>query len=169
MTVTVMPQRTAVETGTFWPPVRVLPAPCLDPAFDEDLPIGFSTACPGQLPMPAAARRRDPSTPGRSSDQPTPAPAVNAGSLIAVRRFVDACVEVLNGFRPIAHLRPHTGPLDFGALVNHLTRRAQRLRMTAAADAAARIRLRRLRLCEPREGVVEAAVVLEHRGAPWAM
>jgi hypothetical protein len=144
--------------------------------------------------MPAIALRRirvrhPRGDPQPSAGSPAPAPAQTptaavGASVVAARRFVDACVEVLNGFRPVAHLRPHTSPIDFTTVVDHLTRRV-RMRMThggepagrprvitvrsADADESPRVRLRRLRLCEPRDGVVEAAAVLDHRGDSWAM
>jgi hypothetical protein len=39
------------------------------------------------------------------------------------QRYVRICLEVLNGFRPAAHLRTLTGPVEFGAVVNQLSRR----------------------------------------------
>jgi hypothetical protein len=39
------------------------------------------------------------------------------------QRYVRICLEVLNGFRSAAHLRTLTGPVEFGAVVNQLSRR----------------------------------------------
>ena len=132
----------------------------------------------------------------------------------ADQRFVELCVEILNGFRPVAHLRAFAAPLDYPLMANQLTRRAVRLglvppRGTArvrtlgghpaasplrtrpdapgragarpdtqpagpgtAARAAAhddRVAVLRLRVCMPRAGAVEVAVVLAAGGLTWAM
>ncbi len=107
--------------------------------------------------------------------QPCPAaaqPAASDDAQVAAHRFVDACAEVLNGYRPIAHLRPHTSPVDFAGVVDHLTRRAVRVRKAPGGSGhagRARVAVRRVRVCEPRAGVAEVAAVLDHRDGSWAM
>jgi hypothetical protein len=151
--------------------VEVRPAPVLDPAFDDSRG-NTAMRCPGQLPMPpeiwtgAVGSNRRRKAPGR------PVPPASGDAQVAAHRFVDACAEVLNGYRPIAHLRPHTSPVDFATLVDHLTRRAVRVHKApggAGRAGRAPVAVRRVRVCEPRAGVAEVAAVLDHRGGSWAM
>src|SRR5262249_48381115 len=113
---------------------------------------------------------------------PSPAAPPSPESRIAAQRFVGACLEALNGFRPVAHLRPLVAPLDFSSVTDQLTRRAVRVRMApprgqavvrAGRDGArqrqSQVALRRMRVCEPRPGVAEAAAVVAHGDASWAM
>jgi hypothetical protein len=83
---------------------------------------------------------------------------------------------VLGGFRPISHLRPLTCPIEFEAVAAQLARAAGGGRSAATRPAsgvvravADRTRLRHLRICEPRHGVVEAAAVLSQGERAWAM
>jgi hypothetical protein len=151
----------------------------------------------------------------------------------AAHRYVGLCLEVLEGFRPVGHLRRFTVPATFDSVAGQLARpvaraghqpssegtagrtdqafqpgravgapgrpgagTAARPGATAAgqprAGAAARpamgaagrpgagragltgtngdrIRLRRLRIAEPRDGAVEAVAVLNRAGRAWAL
>jgi Family of unknown function (DUF6459) len=96
----------------------------------------------------------------------------------AVHRFVRLCVEVLNGYRPAAHLRRFSLPAEAAGIVAQGLAAAQRVAsLRKAAQAAARRPLRRpspaavirLRLCEPRPGAVEAAVALVTGDRTWAL
>jgi hypothetical protein len=189
--------------------LRVRPAPPLDPPFDDERPTGVSAYCPGQLelhpPRPAIVVPDTPDPagpPGGSTSGSVGGPAGEAGR--AARSFVNVCVEVLNGFRPVTHLRPFVAPSSYTRMVDQLTRRAVRLRMAATTvpgqprpptpngssawaggpggrsgggsggrgsvgARGPRVALRRMHVCEPRAGAVEAAVVLSHGGATWAM
>jgi hypothetical protein len=99
---------------------------------------------------------------------PAAAPATPAAA--AAQRFVSVCVEVLNGFRPAAHLRPFAEPLGFSKIADQLVRRTVRVRMTKVAQSVTRIvRVRRFVVCEPRAGVAEVAVVLDDGQSSWAM
>src|SRR6266508_367681 len=153
--------------------VRVRPAPLIDPLFGEDPadPAGragpAATGCHGQLPMPGEIWTAP--VGGRSPARcPPEHPPASGDAQGAAHRFVEACAEVLNGYRPIAHLRPHTRPVDFAALVDHLTRRAVRVHK-AGRTGQARVAVRRVRVCEPRPGIAEVAAVLDHRDGSWAM
>ncbi len=99
---------------------------------------------------------------------------------LAVRRFVAVCVEVINGYRPAAHLRRLSRPGEAAGIVAQALaagRRAGELRKAVrtsrAADRHGRgpapVAVLRLRLCEPRPGVVEAAVLLVTGERTWAL
>jgi hypothetical protein len=134
--------------------VRVLPAPILDPPFDDEPDEGTHDA---YGPEPAAA--------GSGAPAPSSQPPGEAHRV--VRRYVDLCLEVLGGFRPLAHLRPLTEAARFDEVAGQLARLG-RLGGSAVTRpgtglvrvAADRPRLRQLRVCEVRDGVVEAAAVL---------
>jgi hypothetical protein len=172
----------------------VRPAPPLDPPFDdapqppngmELLPVDWSgadverrqiSALKRGLPRPGdqrgdATQLRDASQPG-SPTQPGGAvqpPVVAARA--ALQRYVGMCVEVLNGYRPTAHLRPITDLQRFNDVADQLVRRTVRVRMPPgqAARHGRLVRVRRMLVCEPLDGIAEAAVVLEQGDACWAM
>jgi hypothetical protein len=96
----------------------------------------------------------------------------------AVHRFVRLCVEVLNGYRPAAHLRRFSLPGDAAGVVAQGLAAAQRVAsLRKAAQTPGRRAPRRpspaavvrLRLCEPRPGAVEAAVALVTGERTWAL
>jgi hypothetical protein len=111
-------------------------------------------ARPGGLPRPLP--------PGAVA---TPAPGE---AELVVRRFAVACVEVLNGFRPLAHLRRVVEPRRFEPVATGLRGRCAPPGRPAG-DPAARIHIRRIRVCEPARGVAEASVVFGQDGLAWAM
>jgi hypothetical protein len=93
----------------------------------------------------------------------------SAEAKAAVRRFVGTCVEVLNGYRPAAHLRRLSQPREAATVVAQGlagARRVTEARQARTTGRAPRPRrpapaaVVRLRLCEPREGAVEAAAIL---------
>ena len=96
---------------------------------------------------------------------------------LAVRRFVRVCVEVLNGYRPAAHLRRFSAPQEAAGVVAQGVAGARRIaelrRSARAGDRPARrpgpVAVLNLRLCEPRPGAVEAAVLLVTGRRTWAM
>jgi hypothetical protein len=105
----------------------------------------------------------------------------SAEAKAAVRRFVGVSIEVLNGFRPAAHLRQLSRPGDAAGVVAQALAAAQRVaELRRAAGRPIRTTSRHgrrpdavavlgLRLCEPRAGAVEAAVVLVTAGRTWAL
>jgi hypothetical protein len=125
--------------------------------------------------MAAALRGDAPGPPAQ------PAPQVPAGASgdakLAVRRFVHLCVEVLNGYRPAAHLRRLALPKEAAGVVAQAvagTSRAAELRREMRPGQRRDRRpgpvgVLRLRLCEPRPGAVEAAVLLVTNERTWAM
>jgi hypothetical protein len=96
---------------------------------------------------------------------------------LAVRRFVHMCVEVLNGYRPPAHLRRLTLPKQAADVVAQATAGTSRVaQMRRPLRSPGRrthqpgpVAVIRLRLCEPRPGAVEAAVLLVTGERTWAM
>ncbi|MFJ1539081.1 Rv3235 family protein [Micromonospora chalcea] len=208
------------------PPVRLRPAPPLDPpCTDEDT----VWSPPGQLALDLAdPRRRDPARPaGRAPDPPpawprwssslaalappspgpaapapasgtpgpmraTPAPggstagyggqAFDSGTPTsalasatpegarAAHRFVRTFLEIVNGFRPPGQLRPLCLPEAAGPVAAELTRAARRVTPVRRRTARPALLLRRLRVCEPRAGAVEAtAVFVGAGGTSWAV
>jgi hypothetical protein len=96
---------------------------------------------------------------------------------LAVRRFVSMCVEVLNGYRPAAHLRRLALPTEAARVVAQGLAGSQRvaeLRRNARGPQRHRrqpgpVAVLKARLCEPRPGAVEAAVLLVTGERTWAM
>jgi hypothetical protein len=120
--------------------------------------------------------------PWRGPAAPPPMPGTTAGASgdakLAVRRFVHMCVEVLNGYRPAAHLRRLALPKEAAGVVAQavagMGRVAELRRATRAAEhrrdrRPGPVGVIRLQLCEPRPGAVEAAVVLITGERTWAM
>ena len=96
---------------------------------------------------------------------------------LAVRRFVHMCVEVLNGYRPAAHLRRLSLPKEAADVVAQATAGTSRVAQMRRSPRTPGRRAHqpgpaaviRLRLCEPRPGAVEAAVLLVTGERTWAM
>jgi hypothetical protein len=95
---------------------------------------------------------------------------------LAVRRFVGMCVEVLNGYRPAAHLRQLSLPTQAAEVIAQAVSGTRRVADLRRSNRSGRRALRpgpvavlRLRLCEPRPGAVEAAVLLVTGERTWAM
>ncbi|WP_414685425.1 Rv3235 family protein [Micromonospora robiginosa] len=99
----------------------------------------------------------------------------------AAHRFVRTFLEIVNGFRPPGQLRPLCLPETAAQVSAELTRAARRVTPVRRRAARPALHLRRLRVCEPRAGAVEAtavftgtggtswaiAVRLEHRRGTW--
>jgi hypothetical protein len=149
-----------------------------EPPFDDELePTVWASAhqltldwSAGQLPM---ATLDDPPAPQR----PVVAGA-SAEAKDAVYRFVRSCVEVLNGYRPAAHMRRLAVPTEAAAIVAQLMATAHRVtemrrRLQSptkrTSQRALPVAVVRLRLCEPRPGAVEAAFALVLGDRTWAM
>jgi hypothetical protein len=152
-------------------------APTLDPPYDDAastpagmdlLPIDWSPTDAELKQLPGVQpKARKP--PDRPTSPPTP-PAMTSARM-AMRHYVKMCVEVLNGYRPSAHLRPITDSQRFGDVADQLVRRAVRVRLAPgqAARQGKLVRVRRMLVDEPIAGVAEAAVVLEQGDSCWAM
>ncbi len=150
MTVTlVRPARRGTSRFATGTPVRIRPAPTVDPPFDGG-------ADPGR-PGPSGT----PNTPAADG----PGARQRAGEAHrAVRRYLDVSLEVLGGFRPIWHLRAWTDPARFEEVAGQLARlggpSVTRPGSGLARVHGDRVRLRQLRICEVHDGAVEAAAVL---------
>jgi Family of unknown function (DUF6459) len=181
------------------PAVRLRPVPPLDPPFEDVLApeIWSSGSHPGQLalnlrlaptrgtvPTAIAAPTGGALTRGAASNAggpgPTSArtpqpiaqsPVPNAGpdARQAVRRFLATCLEILNGYRPLGHIRPLVSPTEVDAALAQLRAGVERLATPNRAARRAPAKVRLVRVCEPRPGVVEAAVVLSGPGRTWAL
>jgi hypothetical protein len=123
----------------------------------------------GGTPSGRDAQRTNPSRPrggagGRGSG---PAPAA-----AAAERFLNVCLEVLNGHRPASHLRAVTTAAQVAEVTDQLVRRTTRtyLATTGRTEAVPRrVRLLRLHTCEPRDGIAEVVAVLAYGSSTWAM
>lgn len=151
------------------PAIRLRRAPRHEPPFDDErdprawpcphqLALDWSKPAPTLAPPPAPVPRRRTAVTGASAE-----------AKAAVRRFVSTCVEVLNGYRPAAHLRRLSQPREAATVVAQGlagARRVTEARQARTGGRAPRPRrpapaaVVRLRLCEPREGAVEAAAIL---------
>ncbi|NMO50948.1 hypothetical protein HH310_07060 [Actinoplanes sp. TBRC 11911] len=170
------------------PPISLRPVPTCEPPFDDELePTVWATA--HQLTLdwstlsPVAAQIAPhpavDAVPGAGPPPLRPAVAgASAEAKHAVARFVRMCVEVLNGYRPAAHMRRLAVPTEAGAVVAQIMATAHRVtemrrRMQSPAKRPSQrplpVALVRLRLCEPRPGAVEAAFALVLGDRTWAM
>jgi hypothetical protein len=172
------------------PAIRLRPAPALDPPFDDEATPPLWDQLPLQLDGAARQRRHAPVPVPRvrsgmpalspvAADAPTGPPALADASeetKRAARRFLDVCLEILNGYRPIAHIRNltgHGGPPVVEQMAACLER-ANDLRRShdpgrALPHAHRFVVLRHLRVCEPRAGVAEGAAALALFGRTWAL
>jgi Family of unknown function (DUF6459) len=198
------------------PLIRVRPAPSFEPPYDDEPGPREATAAdpqlakrPGRDERRGHGHRRGPEERSGEERLSGPAPAGPAGGSPpragtggqAAYRYVGLCLEVLEGFRPAAHLRRLTSPAAFDAVLEQLARPAARTghqssagpmpggRTTAASapagstgraaptgggrraggPGAERLRLRRLWVGEPSNGVVEAAAVVGRADRAWAL
>ncbi|MFD6265119.1 Rv3235 family protein [Micromonospora chalcea] len=88
----------------------------------------------------------------------------------AAHRFVRTFLEIVNGFRPPGQLRPLCLPETVAPVTAELTRAARRVTPVRRRTARPALLLRRLRVCEPRAGAVEAtAVFVGAAGTSWAV
>ena len=159
------------------PPIRLRPVPRLDPPFDDELtPEVWASAQQLALDWPTRPSPPPPVPPAAA----TVVTGASGDAKLAVRRFVGMCVEVLNGYRPAAHLRRLSLPGEAAGVVAQAVLGARRVAEVRRAlerrptdrrgrRGAAPVGVLRLRLCEPRPGAVEAAVLLVTGDRTWAM
>ncbi len=147
-------------------------------------PAGATPGSGGSTPAPTRSTpgpmRATPgpggSTPGYGGstfDSGTPTSALASATpegARAAHRFVRTFLEIVNGFRPPGQLRPLCLPETVGPVTAELTRAARRVTPVRRRTARPALLLRRLRVCEPRAGAVEAtAVFVGAAGASWAV
>lgn len=148
------------------PAIRVRWAPMLDPPFDDEVPPGAAMRLSEQ-PLPldwsvvfddeplVVAGSYPPARKAAPADPARPVPAGRAAAL----RFVGAFLEVINGHRPPAHLRPLIGVHESLVLMDELA--GALAAVFGPRGRPTRVyRLRRLRTCQPHEDAIEAAAVL---------
>ncbi|MCZ7420770.1 MULTISPECIES: Rv3235 family protein [unclassified Micromonospora] len=136
---------------------------------------GSRPVSPG-VPWPAEAGR--PAGPGAAWSGREPArqlppealTTATPGATRVAHRFVATCLEVFNGFRPPVQLRRQLDPARVAVLLPELARATARGAPARRRSARPGVRLRRLRVCEPRPTAIEAAAVLTGAGGrSWAM
>jgi hypothetical protein len=176
------------------PAIRLRPAPALDPPFDDEaapqpwdqlaLQLDGATRHRRHAPIPVPRVRSGIPTGGSTASPPEGATAAPQASALAgaspearraARRFLDVCLEILNGYRPVAHIRTITG-FDAAVIVEQMAAclsRADGLRRARDPGRVRReqsfVHLRHLRVCEPRAGVAEGAAALALSERTWAL
>jgi hypothetical protein len=103
---------------------------------------------------------------------------------MAVQRFMGMCLEVLNGYRPAAHLRRLALPTEAAGVIAQAVAGAKRVaerrraaagthcgrpRAIAAGANPAIAKIRNVLACQPRADAVEATVVLATGERTWAL
>lgn|SRR5690606_28513407 len=169
------------------PVVRLRPAPPLDPPYDDELAlVAWLRSAGDQLELDFTAAGGTPGASGtrhRTRTQrvdtaeatvPGSPVAATAETQRAARRFLDTCLEILNGYRPVAHARALTTPGLAMGLVGQLRAATERLPglgrpANPRRPASHLLRLLSLRVCEPKAGVAEAAAAIGNAGRTWAL
>jgi hypothetical protein len=167
------------------PAVRLRPVPPLDPPFDDESTpmtcgnrLGYQLALDldvstgrARRPRPGSGSQTGPGAwPGRATLPPEALATATAEARRAATRYLNTCLEIFNGYRPISHIRSLSSPSYAAAIIEQLSaglRRRVPRRPTGRAPEA--VQVRRLRVCEPRPGVAEVAAALSCTGRTWAM
>lgn len=166
------------------PIISLRPVPACEPPFDDEadatvwqsahqLALDWSPTHPRLAT--GAAPADGPGTARAAPAHRSVVAGASADAKLAVRRFVRLCVEVLNGYRPPAHLRRLSLPGEAAAVVAQAlvgARWVADLRKQHPCHRPRRpspVGVIKLRLCEPRPGAVEAAVALLIGERTWAM
>lgn len=168
------------------PAIRLRRAPRCDPPFDDErepekwssphqLTLDWSclTARASGCSRAASSAPFDSSAASGRAARRSPVIGASPDAKLAVRRFVGSCVEVLNGYRPAAHLRRLAQPREAATVVAQglvgAKRVAEARRLHTRFRRPAPVAVLRSSLCEPRPGAVEAAVLLLIGDRTWAM
>jgi len=102
-------------------PIRLRRPPASEPPYDG----GPSTLATRRARSATGARHAS-EVPAPCAGEPTSRPIRTrelTSAAVSAQRYLRTCLEVLNGFRPAAHLRTLAGPVEFGSVVNQLSRR----------------------------------------------
>ncbi|MGC4894740.1 Rv3235 family protein [Micromonospora sp. DT31] len=154
------------------------PAPAW-PRWSTSGPHAGGTAPPGTVHTAGTGRPPHPPSPARPAGGARPLPTAAAPTAQvtatpeaarAAHRFVRTFLEVVNGFRPPGQLRPLCLPEAASLVSAELGRAARRVKPVRSRTTRPALLLRRLRVCEPRAGAVEAtAVFAGPGGTSWAV
>ncbi len=171
------PQQKRTVTRGYYPPITVRPAPSFEPPYvDEPGADEWYREAAGQLAFDFTALTRSqltvaPARPPAPTEEPRLVASPEARH--AAGRFARACLEILNGYRPVAHVRSLARPTTAHTLVEQLFDALRRMPVTPAIPRRQQqpelVRLRHLRISEPAPGVVEAAAALGTDARTWAM
>lgn len=134
---------------------RLLPAPPIEPATVDEAPTRPSPLDAALVPAPV---------------EPLPLEALVGASGVcqtAARRFLMLVIEVCQGFRPSGQLVRVCRPAEALQITEEIARLARRVgeHRPRTAGRGEVVKPRRLRVCEPRPGIGEAAVVLNAYGS----
>lgn len=171
--------------------VRLRPVPAYDPPYDDEQrrdrwdvstrEVPAREVPDGEVevrqPPRASAQSSRPvgrapvaSGPAPGTRHPVPAPptlatgrsSASPAARLAVARFLNTCLEIFNGLRPVGHARQLAHPLYAQDVLSALTYATRRLRYAArrGEGRAALVKVRRLRVCEPSAGTVEIAAAI---------
>jgi hypothetical protein len=136
--------------------LRLLRAPSLDPPFDDELSPSTYRPAPASAPAPIPAV----AVAGASPECHT-----------AALRFLNLCLELFNGFRAPAQMRPLIAIPQALEVLDELARSmravAEMRRRRTGADT--RVRRSQLRTCEPRLGVAEVTAIVNDGSRTWAL
>ena len=157
--------------------IRLLPAPPLEPPFDDELEPDGSWPLPPEVGAQLAldwSQAAQPSPEPADTPPPDPMSAASPAVRYAVVRFLDRCLEIFNGHRPASHVFRMSAPVhaqtimeQLAAVAQRTTRRRDGIRTGTRPGAVA---CRRVRICEPRPGAAEAVAVLTQTpGRTWAL
>jgi uncharacterized protein DUF6459 len=134
--------------------IRLHRAPSIDPPFDDEL-------------FPSLFQ------PHLHEAYFEPSPLVTAGCSpeghTAALRFLNLCLELFNGFRSPAQMRPLLDLQQVFHLHDELADISRHLSRHRRRHPNAKVRRSQLRTCEPVPGVIEVAAVLTDGARTWAL
>ena len=154
------------------PAIRIRPAPPCDPPYDDERHPDELWTVPVQPLWELAPPQPEPKPPA-AGHRAAPA-GVPAEIRTMAARFVNSCLEVVNGLRPISQLRKLADPLEAATILATMTRATRRLqrearrRRPAPGGGPAKLRLRRMRVCQPHADAIEIAAVIGTGERAWA-